>query len=1055
MNSTRKKPHASHRCITAVALGIFVTLVLLSCPNPIDSKLANQVEDELAPLVTIITPDPDLKYYYPSEILIEGIVKDYVDNAGGTAGEIASLTYEEQFNKRIAGVIDVAADGSFSFTIDTLRPEIIQGTQYIVVTAADWNGNTTEIIVTAYDKTTGPLIGVDITSTDYTSNPAAGLTYTITGVVGVPTFYLTYDVEPESGALISGEDIIYNQIDGEFSFNFTPSAAGVSGELKFILKAEDNDGPTSYIFYLQDDPVGPAYDVASAVTADNAYVDLVFSEGIYHAGGTAPLATDFSLGWSGGSGSVTAVALGGFVGTPAAGDTSVRLALGVTGTPAGDETLSITGSNITDAVGNPLSPESLNRNLTDKIAPVVMQVGVEAGYENDAYNHLDPALPIPVIVTFDGPVTVTSPMSMTLNSGATVTCASGTDTTELTFNYTVSAGENTPPATALNYTSTTALTGSVTDGGGNTVTNPALPDPAGPNALGVENIVIDTLKPGAPTVTILDGDGKITKSENDADVPFTITGEAGTRYTLASDASWELEAGSMSGTLPVSGLELRALIISGTVTVSATLTDAAGNVSASGSDTSTASLLAPNPPDFVTNPHAVNDAADLDWVWESGGSGLNVGNGNYRYKVNDPDLTVGALTQTDTSGNVYYSTFVPAPDVDGGYTLYVQEQNNLDNWSDSASCELILDRGDPWFTSLPEDAQIVEAQNSSGMSESWTLSYLAVEYDDDLDKPPDLTIDVDGDDPPSAFGVGYHTITFTLTDHAGNTAAATRTLTVKNTVTSPTSSTKVAANGSVSVNWATDGTGDVTIDLYKGGVKIDPALKNTADDGSTNCTIPAGSTAGTNYTIRVTDDSTGMYSESAQFTIENVTVTSPDGAETWGIGTTQTVTWTSSRTGDVKIVLRKGTSDEATLADNMADTGSFSWTIGTGLSAGTNYRIRVTDKDTSDVDTSDGDFTLEEITVSVTFPNGGESWAQNSSQTITWDATGGGSVKIELFKGGALNATITGSTPNDGSHPWTVPAAQTVGADYSIRVTSIDVGTVSDDSDAVFSVTVP
>jgi hypothetical protein len=1043
----KNKQQSFRSRVLMACAGILVMFLLLSCPNPIDSKLANQVEDDFAPLVTIIAPDPAVKYYYPSTIDIVGTVQDFVDQAGGTAGTIVSLTYEEQFDKRIAGTIDVASDGSFSFTIDAL---LLEGTQYIVISAVDWNDNVTEIVITAYDKTTGPPIGADIDYTGYTSNPAVGLTYTITGVVGSAVGFLTvtYDVEPEFGADILNRPI--NPVAGAFSFDFNPSAEGVSGELKFILKATDVDGTNTYTFYLYDDPDPPAYDVASAVTADNTYVDLIFSEGIYHTGGTAPLATDFGLGWSGGSGSVTDVVLGGFIGTPAAGDTSVRMALAVTGTPAGDETLTITGSNLTDAVGNPLTPASLNRNLTDKIAPVVTQVGVQSGYEDDTYNHLDPALPIPIIVTFDGPVTVTPPLSLALNSGASVSYSGGGGTSALTFNYTIADGDNTPPATALNYTGTTALTGSVTDSGGNTVVNPTLPDPAGLMDLGEANIVIDTTKPNAPVITILDGDGKITKSENDADVPFTITGEAGTNYALASDASWELEAGSMNGTLPVSGLELRAKIISGTVTVSATLTDAAGNTSAPGLDTSEASLLAPYPPDFVIGPHAVNDPAALDWVWETGGSGLYVGNGNYRYKVNDPDLTTGALTQTDTSGNVYYSDFVPDPVVDGSYTLYVQEENNLNNWSDSASCELILDRVDPVVTAPA--SVTVEATQDHGMSSTWTSNYYgSASVSDDRDASPDLTILVDGGAPPSALGVGYHDVTFTGTDHAGNTHVVARTVTVMNTVTAPAGGEKWVAGTDHNVTWRHDGSGTATVSLYKGGVLAVTLKSGTNDDGSTTCTIPASSTPGADYTIQVTDDTTGMVSESGQFTVEKVTVTSPNGGETWGIGSSHSITWTSSGTGNVRIVLRKGGSNlSPDLASSTANDGSYSWTISESLSADTDYRIRVIDIDTSNADTSNADFTLEEITV--TSPNGGESWKQGSKHDITWDGSGGGNVKIELVQGGnPLVPAITTSTANIGSFEWDIAADQAVG-EYFIRVTSIEAPTVSDDSDAAFSV---
>ena len=85
-------------------------------------------------------------------------------------------------------------------------------------------------------------------------------------------------------------------------------------------------------------------------------------------------------------------------------------------------------------------------------------------------------------------------------------------------------------------------------------------------------------------------------------------------------------------------------------------------------------------------------------------------------------------------------------------------------------------------------------------------------------------------------------------------------------------------------------------------------------------------------------------------------------------------------------------------------------------------------------------------------PDGGELWEQNSTHTVTWDDNLDEKVKMDLYKGGALNLTITDSTESDGSYDWDIPLDQEVGDDYSIKITSVDDATVTDESNAYFSI---
>ncbi|MET0398963.1 MAG: lamin tail domain-containing protein [Longimicrobiaceae bacterium] len=92
--------------------------------------------------------------------------------------------------------------------------------------------------------------------------------------------------------------------------------------------------------------------------------------------------------------------------------------------------------------------------------------------------------------------------------------------------------------------------------------------------------------------------------------------------------------------------------------------------------------------------------------------------------------------------------------------------------------------------------------------------------------------------------------------------------------------------------------------------------------------------------------------------------------------------------------------------------------------------------------------------VAVTAPNGGESWAGGSVQSIAWTSSGVASVKLEYTLDGSSWSTITAGTPaSAGSYAWTVPSTASTAA--RVRVSDAASSSVSDASDAAFTITVP
>jgi hypothetical protein len=195
---------------------------------------------------------------------------------------------------------------------------------------------------------------------------------------------------------------------------------------------------------------------------------------------------------------------------------------------------------------------------------------------------------------------------------------------------------------------------------------------------------------------------------------------------------------------------------------------------------------------------------------------------------------------------------------------------------------------------------------------------------------------------------------------------------------------------------------------------------------------------------------------------QTITVTSPNGGENWALGSTQNITWRSSGlTGNVTILLFSGGDRVGVIQDNVPVTaGSFSWVVGSyqgGTAApGTNYKIRVRKPQTEILDASDRPFTISgapaPASLTVTAPNGGETWSTNAVHEVRWTSSGiSGSVTIKLKKGGAVvkswTAENTGSSY--GSYSW----AQ-AGTDYKIRVENSN-GSVFDESDRNFTIQEP
>lgn len=168
-------------------------------------------------------------------------------------------------------------------------------------------------------------------------------------------------------------------------------------------------------------------------------------------------------------------------------------------------------------------------------------------------------------------------------------------------------------------------------------------------------------------------------------------------------------------------------------------------------------------------------------------------------------------------------------------------------------------------------------------------------------------------------------------------------------ITSPFISNSWETGTTHSISWTSTGNiANVKIELFKGGTFELEINSSTPNDGDFSWIIPSGLDNSTQYQIKITDVAdSSIYDYSNDFeiyTLNSITVISPDSMNSWETGTTHSITWISTGTIiDVKIELFKGGIFELEIISSTPDDGEFSWIIPSGLDNSTQYQVKITD----------------------------------------------------------------------------------------------------------------
>jgi hypothetical protein len=240
------------------------------------------------------------------------------------------------------------------------------------------------------------------------------------------------------------------------------------------------------------------------------------------------------------------------------------------------------------------------------------------------------------------------------------------------------------------------------------------------------------------------------------------------------------------------------------------------------------------------------------------------------------------------------------------------------------------------------------------------------------------------------------------------------------TVITPNGGESWQAGTQQTISWNDNIAENVKIDLFKGGTFNSTIASSTTSDGSYNWNIPSGTTPDSDYIIKITSVAVPGLSDfsdaSFDITVASfITVSTPNGRESWQTGAQQTISWSDNIAENVKIELYKGGNFNSSIATSTTSDGSYNWTIPGGTSQGVDFKIKITSAiDGSLSDFSDGDFTITATPfISVSTPNGSESWGAGAQHIISWDDNIIEDVKIDLYKGGVFNSNINNITALD------------------------------------------
>jgi len=302
----------------------------------------------------------------------------------------------------------------------------------------------------------------------------------------------------------------------------------------------------------------------------------------------------------------------------------------------------------------------------------------------------------------------------------------------------------------------------------------------------------------------------------------------------------------------------------------------------------------------------------------------------------------------------------------------------------------------------------------------------------------------------------------TTNDTVSDVSDATFIIRGKVTILTPNGTEEWVVGSSQNITWSRAGSvTPIKIEYSTNGGSTYPFTIIASTSGLTGTypwTVPDA--LSTQVRIQITDINDALVTDEsdADFSIKgSVDLQVPNGAEAWGVGTTQNITWQRNGAAIASVKLEYSDNggasyDTVIVASTDAATGSYPWPIPDHINATMKIKVTSTVDDTI-TDTSDSNFKIVGV-LTVQAPNGTEEWGVATQNNVTWTMAGAiSNVKIDYStnSGSAYPNPVIASTPAGAlAYLWTIPDA--VSNAVRVRVADADDASVFDTSNADFSI---
>jgi len=253
------------------------------------------------------------------------------------------------------------------------------------------------------------------------------------------------------------------------------------------------------------------------------------------------------------------------------------------------------------------------------------------------------------------------------------------------------------------------------------------------------------------------------------------------------------------------------------------------------------------------------------------------------------------------------------------------------------------------------------------------------------------------------------------------------------------------------IRYITNAANNFDFDLYKGNNFVQTLYSNTTgflQFGSTysiNYKTPENSTivTGTDYRVKITSVvDENLFDFSDYFEYKNVddynfNITYPTNNTIWQAGQTYTIQWTDDVDELMTIMLYINNTNVSILDRSVPGT-SYQWTVPEGLSAGSNYRIKMLGDNNQSIKEWSDFFTIQNnnaVYIELFSPNLNDEWQAGSTQLVNWNDNLNTGLDLQLFKGNANISTLKSNYTGNG-YVWILPEYLLTGSDYRIKAIS-------------------